>query len=180
MSVINEHNGDYPDDKPDPDGFICRTFGGYPIRIETATGTVYIRGDELGDPGDYRQLLHSAETWMKKNINGVKVTNKDTGRDIKIGKEARHHITRSKANINKIQSSVATIALLEYVKHYSTESDKKERPEILAIHVYKGKLCINNDELDVYMHVIEANNGNYLYDQTIMKSSPSSHVLPGF
>lgn len=122
-----------------------------------------LRGDELGDWSDIRQLGRKAEAWYRKNLVGSTVTNRKTGWLIDFRKDGSKKIGGRKGDT--IYRSVPALReILENGTYVGTEPDRLGRPDIKAVHKFGATIILEGKPRDLIVTVREDTKGKYHYD----------------
>ena len=122
-----------------------------------------LKGDELGNWTDVRQLGRKAEAWYRDNLLGTTVTNRETGWQIDFRRNGGKKIGGRKGDV-LYRSIPALRAILEHGRHISSEPDNRGRPDIKAVHKFSATIMLDGKPRDLIVTVREDALGKYHYD----------------
>jgi hypothetical protein len=144
----------------------------------TASGdsVIEVKGDELGDYKDIKELREKAETYYKENLAGTSVNNPNIG-----------EIHFSKSGFDKPKSFSADERKLKVVPHLpeiikrgdivKEESDRKNRFNVKGWTLLSAQVKVAGKEETVFVNVRQDTNGNWYYDHVIDKKKHSDDPI---
>lgn len=145
-------------------GGLQRTFYS---RSTEATGksspVAVLRGDELGEWSDMRDLKVKARAWYRDNLQGTSVTNKATGWTIrftraasgKIGGKPLDYLLRAVPALKEIVANAEKIGEAD---------DRYGRAHVRKVHYFKATIAIGGRQEPIHIVVREMDSGKMFYD----------------
>lgn len=146
-----------------PDGRFGSGSGGG----SSTTGKVSLKGNELGEYADMRDLRQKALIYASRFV-GKKFVNKSTGHEIQVTKTGIKH-TISGSGDNLIRSIPAIPELLEKATLTSRVRDKGGDPNILAVETYMAPLGLDGKTYRAILTVKQYQDGRRFYDQGLVE-----------
>lgn len=122
-----------------------------------------LRGDELGDWSDIRQLGRKAEAWYRDNLVGSQVVNAATGMRIGFNRTGARKIGGRKGDV-LFRIVPALREILRDGDLVRSDADAQGRPNVAAVHTFAATVMLDGQPRDVVAKVIEAADGSFHYD----------------
>lgn len=134
---------------------------------QNSSGTVEVRGDELGEGLTGKALREAAKTFARTHLAEKQVHNLATGQLISLPWQGLKHAT-SNANDPELRLIPALPDLLQKATLQESVPDRAGRPDIVAAHRYTVQVILNGEPLNVGIVVREFSNGHRFYDHFIV------------
>lgn len=131
------------------------------------TGSVKLKGDELGQFSDMKELRKKAMDFASRFV-GKKFTNKETGNEIQVSKSGVKH-TIAGASDELVRSIPAIPEMLENSTLVSSEEEEGGDPNILAVETYSSPLEIGGKSHTAILTVKQYRDGRRYYDHGLIK-----------
>lgn len=159
-------------------------FGDWELANKPSIEITRITGEELGAERG-AGLARAAVQWARKNLQGKKFKNMDTGWDIGIGRKGINKTTSHAAKQDHARSIVAIPGLLHRAVKVATEpnNDTNELATVPWVHHFYAPLQINAREYEAKLVVKETNEGHRFYDHDLFDEIspdelPANAILP--
>ncbi len=133
------------------------------------------------------QLRNDIFAWAKIELKDTVVCNTDANMEILINMRGLKHTLKGKSykKIDLLEKNEATIMSIKYLKYFletskymGFEEDKKQRDNILGVHIFASIFSYKNMEYNVKILVRETQNKTFFYDQAlIQKNNPTTGHL---
>ncbi|MBN2760868.1 MAG: PLxRFG domain-containing protein [Rhodobacteraceae bacterium] len=133
-----------------------------------------LRGDELGDWSDIRQLGRKVEAWYRDNLIGTSVTNAETGMDIQFNRRGAKKVSGRKGD-ELLRIVPALREILANGSLVASEGDKKGRDEVVSVHKFQANVDLAGKPVTVIATVREMSDGTFHYD--LSKEAYGARVL---
>ena len=115
--------------------------------------------------------LEKARRWAYNNLAGKKVYQKDIDDFIHFNKAGISHAIYARTYKEKIQLIYNAEKLIASSTLYSSELDKKGRPDIKAVHKFVTNWEFKGKDYFVYI-VVRETTKKFYYDHGIIKEKP--------
>ncbi|TDV39539.1 hypothetical protein C7405_101658 [Paraburkholderia caballeronis] len=133
-----------------------------------AGGAVKLKGDELGDYTDMRELRQKALAHAQEKFVGKAFSNRATGNEITVTRSGVKH-TIAGASDTLVRSIPAIPAMLQSAKLVKREPDKHGRSDVLSIEVYSAPVEIGGERHEAILTVKHYVDGRRYYDHGLVK-----------
>lgn len=139
---------------------------------EDAAPVATLTGNELGPWEDIRQLGRKAEAWYRDNLVGQTVTNEATGMVIGFNARGAKKTTGRKGeDLYRIVPALRDI--LAGGRLVGTESDRRGRREVKAVHKLQAEVSLAGEVASVIATVREMTDGTFQYDLSMDNTASS-------
>lgn len=134
-----------------------------------------LRGDELGEWQDIRQLGRKAEAWYRENLIGSSVVNAASGMEVLFRREGAKKVSGRKGDV-LLRIVPALREILAGGVVIATESDAKGNADVLAWHTIAATVMLEGAPRDVVVKVKETRDGKFHYDLSRDVSDGARHM----
>ncbi|WP_186223589.1 hypothetical protein [Burkholderia gladioli] len=134
----------------------------------TGAGTVKLKGDELGDYADMKELRQKALVHAQAHFVGKAFSNRATGNEITVTRSGVKH-TIAGASDALVRTIPAIPAMLQSAKLVKREPDKHGRTDVLGIEVYSAPVEIDGERHEAILTVKHYVDGRRYYDHGLVK-----------
>ncbi|WP_186288579.1 LPD3 domain-containing protein [Burkholderia gladioli] len=134
----------------------------------TGAGPVKLKGDELGDYADMKELRQKALAHAQAHFVGKAFSNRATGNEITVTRSGVKH-TIAGASDALVRTVPAIPALLERAKLVATAPDKRGDVNVLGVETYEAPVTIDGRTHRVMLTVKHFSDGRRYYDHGLVK-----------
>jgi hypothetical protein len=141
------------------------------LAMDSISGPAIARANPAVLPMDkpLREILRAAREYAIRKFLGHQVRNRNDGAVILIDKTGLDHGLSNGAGLVDALVVTDLESLLAGMTHIRSEPDKRNRPDIVAIHRYGATVEVQGENMPVGVVVREKKDGRYYYDHFILR-----------
>ena len=117
----------------------------------------------IGSYKDIKELRKKITNWLKLNYSNTGILNDNTDFFIEFNSTSFRKLVSGRIGKTKLLALTAIKDIIKAGQLIYTETDRKNRDEIICIYKFNSKVEVNNKIYDFYFTVRQLKNGKYIY-----------------